>query len=103
MRVRPLTNQEKSKDSWKTLDVTNQQLITLKDPRDITVTNDPLVRSRESQFAFDVALDTGATTRDLYDSAMSGIVDTVLKGEHATVFAYGATGSGKTCELQLGD
>jgi kinesin family member 18/19 len=70
-------------------------------PEDVS---DPLRgnRMREKRYAFDFALDAGTTQRQLYDLTTKGLVDGVLEGFNATVFAYGATGAGKTYTM-IGD
>ena len=51
---------------------------------------------RERQYVFDRAFDGDADNREVYRHMVHGIVPGVLRGFNATVFAYGATGSGKT-------
>jgi hypothetical protein len=46
-------------------------------------------------FTFDRVFGAGATQAEVY-SAVDPLVQSVLSGYNATVFAYGATGSGKT-------
>lgn len=47
-------------------------------------------------FCFDRIFDENATQSDVYDATTRGLLDSVLDGYNATVFAYGATGCGKT-------
>lgn len=53
-------------------------------------------RSKDQTFGFDRVFDDNATQGDIYDSTTRGLLDSVLDGYNATVFAYGATGCGKT-------
>eukprot|EP00741_Cyanophora_paradoxa_P008271 tig00001284_g8001.t1 len=53
-------------------------------------------RSKEIQYAFDRVFGEDTTQREVYEGTAKGLVDYVLDGYNATVFAYGATGSGKT-------
>ena len=51
---------------------------------------------RDTRFAFDRVFDENATQGDVYEATTRGIVDRVLDGINCSVFAYGATGAGKT-------
>ena len=53
-------------------------------------------RSKEKRYAFDFAFDKDATSSDVYKHTCADLVTGVLQGMNGTVFAYGATGSGKT-------
>ena len=53
-------------------------------------------RGRVRQYAFDVVLAPGASQAQTYASTAAPLVHAVLAGQNASVFAYGATGSGKT-------
>lgn len=53
-------------------------------------------RGKNSPFGFDHVYDMRATQEEVYRGATEGLVRSVLEGFNASVFAYGATGSGKT-------
>lgn len=53
-------------------------------------------RSREYRFVFDRLFDVEASQADVYSSTTRPLLDCILDGFNATVFAYGATGCGKT-------
>ena len=53
-------------------------------------------RNNERQYLFDVAFGADSTQEEVYLKTTKPLVDSVLQGYNATVFAYGATGSGKT-------
>ncbi|KAL1452578.1 hypothetical protein WDU94_006796 [Cyamophila willieti] len=53
-------------------------------------------RSSEKQFSYDIVLGEDATQDDVYQATTKNLVRDVLLGYNGTVFAYGATGSGKT-------
>nr|XP_022906683.1 kinesin-like protein KIF19 isoform X2 [Onthophagus taurus] len=59
-------------------------------------------RSSDKQYLFDVVFGEEATQEEVYDVTTSGLVKDVLNGFNATVFAYGATGAGKT-HTMVGD
>ncbi|QLL33037.1 hypothetical protein HG536_0D05580 [Torulaspora globosa] len=50
----------------------------------------------ELKFVFDKLYDEDATQMDVYSGTTSALLDSVLDGFNGTVFAYGATGCGKT-------
>lgn len=47
-------------------------------------------------FAFDRVFDDNTTQAEVYEGTTRSLLDSVLDGYNATVFAYGATGCGKT-------
>lgn len=53
-------------------------------------------RVKDQVFAFDRVFDENATQADIYEGTTKNLLDSVLDGYNATVFAYGATGCGKT-------
>jgi kinesin family protein 18/19 len=53
-------------------------------------------RIREHRFVFDQLFDEGVTQQDVFSATTYPLLDSVLDGFNATVFAYGATGCGKT-------
>ena len=62
------------------------------------IPQDPLRkrRSNERQYVFDATFGADSTQQEVYEKTTKNLVKSVLEGFHATVFAYGATGSGKT-------
>lgn len=53
-------------------------------------------RVKDQTFAFDRVFDQNASQGEVYESTTRSLLDNVLDGYNATVFAYGATGCGKT-------
>lgn len=53
-------------------------------------------RVKDQTFAFDRVFDDNATQADVFEATTKSLLDSVLQGYNATVFAYGATGCGKT-------
>lgn len=51
---------------------------------------------KEHKFVFDRLFDENSTQEDVYNGTTKSLIDCVLEGYNATVFAYGATGCGKT-------
>lgn len=54
------------------------------------------LRMREYRFVFDELFDGGALQQEVFERTAAPLLDGVLDGYNATVFAYGATGCGKT-------
>ncbi|GME86776.1 unnamed protein product [Ambrosiozyma monospora] len=53
-------------------------------------------RIREHKFIFDKLFDQEATQEAVYNATSKPMIDSVMEGFNSTVFAYGATGCGKT-------
>ena len=53
-------------------------------------------RSKEKQYAFDYAFEKDTNQIEVFQKTTKFLCDGVLNGFNATVFAYGATGAGKT-------
>ncbi|NXY47531.1 KIF19 protein, partial [Ceuthmochares aereus] len=53
-------------------------------------------RSREKTFVFDMVFDHRATQEEVYMSTTKSLIEGVISGYNATIFAYGPTGAGKT-------
>ncbi|KAH8596661.1 kinesin motor domain-containing protein [Bisporella sp. PMI_857] len=53
-------------------------------------------RVKDQTFGFDRVFDENTTQGDVYEATTRSLLDSVLDGYNATVFAYGATGCGKT-------
>lgn len=53
-------------------------------------------RVKDQTFGFDRVFDENASQAEVYETTTRPLLDSVLDGYNATVFAYGATGCGKT-------
>ena len=53
-------------------------------------------RVKDQAFMFDRVFDENTTQSDVYEATTRNLLGSVLDGYNATVFAYGATGCGKT-------
>lgn len=53
-------------------------------------------KTKDQTYGFDKVFDENATQADVYESTTKTLLDSVMDGFNATVFAYGATGCGKT-------
>mmetsp|Transcript_22358 Transcript_22358/g.44880 ORF Transcript_22358/g.44880 Transcript_22358/m.44880 type:complete len:305 (+) Transcript_22358:79-993(+) len=94
VRPRPLTTQELAKGSWACVEV-RQNRVSLQDPRDL-VSKDPLHRTRATHFELDAVFPPEADQGRVFEATSSRIIRSIINGKNGTIFAYGATGSGKT-------
>ncbi|XP_051558803.1 kinesin-like protein KIF19 isoform X2 [Myxocyprinus asiaticus] len=96
LRIRPLNDAEKEEGATIVAHKFDHQMVVLmdpcEDPDDVLRAN----RSREKTYMFDVAFDYTATQEDVYVATTKNLIDGVIAGYNATVFAYGPTGAGKT-------
>ncbi|KAI4501401.1 hypothetical protein M0802_003278 [Mischocyttarus mexicanus] len=88
VRIRPLTPGE---TGARTIHAINDKMVMLEE-----VVGDKSKRSFPRQYLFDVVFGEDATQEAVYESTAKNLVQDVLNGYNATVFAYGATGAGKT-------
>ena len=114
-RIRPLTKAERAGGGRSVTRIVDDQCVVVLDPNDDShfvaeVDGDGNVQQRrkqndgpaqgvraiEKRFMFDRAFDGTSNNQQVYEATVAPLVHGVLRGLNATVFAYGATGSGKT-------
>lgn len=108
VRVRPLNAMESSGNHRNVVRPMDERVVVF-DPLDDFDTNSfipnkrPRRRSnildrrvKDLRFIFDRVFDEHATNQDIFEHTTKTIIDGVLNGYNCTVFAYGATGAGKT-------
>ena len=94
VRVRPLNEKEELISSEETINVENKNTIILKDPNGYINPNN--IRAKEQFLNFDYAFDKYETQENIFNNTTKFLINGVVNGYNATVFAYGATGAGKT-------
>ncbi|XP_028909060.1 kinesin-like protein KIF19 [Ornithorhynchus anatinus] len=96
LRIRPINDVELDEGATIIAHKVGDQMVVLmdpgEDPDDILRAN----RSREKTFIFDMVFDHQASQEEVYSSTTQHLVEGVISGYNATVFAYGPTGAGKT-------
>ncbi|XP_062605010.1 kinesin-like protein KIF19 [Saccostrea cucullata] len=96
LRIRPLNEDEILQGATQIAYKVQKKMVVLmdpmEDPEDVLRAN----RSREKQFVFDYTFDGGASQGEVYRTTSQFLIPSVISGYNATVFAYGATGAGKT-------
>jgi kinesin family protein 18/19 len=100
VRLRPLWKSEKDNNELPIVKIMDEKLVILRDPQDFDddQTKNELRknRSREKRYAFDFAFDDQTETTRVFRETACGLCSAVMDGFNSTVFAYGATGAGKT-------
>jgi len=103
VRCRPLSSLERQLSSFETIRIMENKMLILMDPIEY---NGPTTvfknRTREQTYAFDFAFDKFASQKFVFQNSTKFLIEGVASGYNATVFAYGATGAGKTYTM-LGD
>ena len=94
VRCRPLSLKEREISLYETLQIMERKIIILKDPNGISNPNN--IRTKEQTLAFDYAFDQFEGQEDIFYCTTKFLIGGVTNGFNATVFAYGATGAGKT-------
>ncbi|KAM9292166.1 LOW QUALITY PROTEIN: kinesin-like protein KIF19 [Morus bassanus] len=92
LRICPINKAELEEGAAPIAHRVGEQRVVLMDPSDILRAN----RSREKTFVFDMGFDRRATQEELYVSVTKSLIEGVISGYNATIFAYGPTGTGKT-------
>ncbi|XP_053283350.1 kinesin-like protein KIF18A [Pleuronectes platessa] len=105
IRVRPINDREKGENCRNVVQVVDNHMLVF-DPKeqDISCFGTQRLRNRnvnkrankDLKFVFDHVFDENSTQDDIFQSTTKGILDGVMNGFNCTVFAYGATGAGKT-------
>eukprot|EP00743_Colponemidia_sp_Colp-15_P005744 GILK01006174.1.p1 GENE.GILK01006174.1~~GILK01006174.1.p1 ORF type:complete len:1244 (-),score=306.03 GILK01006174.1:383-4114(-) len=98
VRCRPMSLKERVANHREIVKILDGKVVVLLDPVTESGTEDVLRinRSREKQYAFDYAFDATTRQEEVYLHTTKFLMDGIINGYNATVFAYGATGAGKT-------
>lgn len=90
-------NQNLNKGLFSIIKITDDKFITVQDP--MYMLNDGEANSggvKEKQYAFDHVFGEEVDQSEVFQKTTQPLVEAVTDGYNATVFAYGATGAGKT-------
>ncbi|RLU18920.1 hypothetical protein DMN91_009278 [Ooceraea biroi] len=88
VRIRPLAPNE---SGTRSLHAINDKMVVLEDQD-----GDKQKRAVSRQYLYDIVFGEDSTQEAVYEGTTKKLAQDVLSGYNATVFAYGATGSGKT-------
>ena len=101
LRLRPLLPREIVDGEFNLVKILDEKVVILQDPKDFSEENgrNEMLRknrTREKQYAFDYAFDQDVDAVKVFNLTTQFLIEGVLNGFNSTVFAYGATGAGKT-------
>jgi kinesin family protein 18/19 len=97
VRCRPLSQLELQISNYETIKIMEKKIVVLMDPIEYNGPNSIFKnRSREQTYAFDFAFDKYTTQKTVFENSTKFLLEGVVNGFNSTVFAYGATGAGKT-------
>lgn len=95
VRIRPLSVAELNSGIQSCCSATSNSSLIINKPGD----SGAYLKSQASsafEFAFDAVFDENASQMEVYNKSAKPYVAKVIQGENVTIFAYGATGAGKT-------
>ncbi|NXT87530.1 KI18B protein, partial [Anhinga rufa] len=102
VRVRPPAPCERERVTHAILHVVDQHVLVF-DPEEaggppgsVLPTRGPKHQGKDLKFIFDRVFGEGATQEEVFQYTTCDMLDSVLNGYNCSVFAYGATGAGKT-------
>ncbi|KAK3576194.1 hypothetical protein CHS0354_016017 [Potamilus streckersoni] len=104
VRIRP-ENAQEVEGNFKTVVQIMNEYVLVFDPKEQAIPNYALRKrprdlrkraSKDMKFAFDYIFGPGSRNHELYEQTTKTILDGFLNGYNCSVFAYGATGAGKT-------
>jgi len=97
VRVRPINDAEVEYGCTDIVHVINvENMVVLMDPSDDPDDILRANRSREKQYVFDLSFGPASSQKEVYEQTTKDLIESVIDGYNATVFAYGPTGAGKT-------
>ena len=94
IRVRPLNQTELEITSLEGIKIINANSLIVSSDQNMANKKTNLIK--EHQFFFDYVFSPSATQEEVYQNTAQKLLPGIIEGFNATVFAYGATGSGKT-------
>lgn len=106
VRVRPHNERELQDNSRKIIEVVDDRMLIFDPKEDATPFffhnvaqkgRDMLKKqNKQLQFIFDQVFDSISTNIDVFEGSTKSLINSLLDGYNCSVFAYGATGAGKT-------
>ena len=99
VRLRPMLMKEVEQGQFNLIKMLDDKVVILQDPQDLSEQYTSELRkkrTRQKQYAFDYAFDQDAQQEKVFNLTTRFLIEGILNGYNSTVFAYGATGAGKT-------
>jgi hypothetical protein len=102
VRCRPLNQKEASISNTETIGIVEDRVIMLREPpSDSDGRENSRGLKREKNFTFDHYFDQKVSNLQIHERCTRNLIPGVTSGYNGTVFAYGATGAGKTYTYDL--
>lgn len=106
VRVRPLNDRELGENTRIVVDVVDDSMLVF-DPKEeirpffyqgVQQPNNNFLKraNKELKFVFDNVCGQSATNKDVFETTIKDMLAGLMEGYNCSVFAYGATGAGKT-------
>lgn len=99
LRIRPILPNEAAKGATCVAHKIDDKTVLLVDPQgaeNAEKTHSSSKKVASHRYSFEWVFDERSTQEELYSKVGKPLVENVLRGYNGTVFAYGATGTGKT-------
>ena len=109
VRVRPLNKKEIQDSSYKTISIISKDTLIISIPTEYSFNEERKNKSKKEKenkinvtkekqeiFKYDFVFDENINQSQIYKYTSSNLIKQVIDGYNATIFAYGATGTGKT-------
>jgi kinesin family protein 18/19 len=97
VRCRPLNQKESSISDTETIGIVEDRVVVLREPpTDTDGRENSRGPKREKNFTFDHFFDQKVSNLAIHERCTKNLIAGVIGGYNGTVFAYGATGAGKT-------
>ena len=107
VRVRPLNKKEIEDADYKTINIIDKDTLIISIPTDYSINKKGknkskkenkinIIKEKEETFKYDFVFGEDVKQKQIYKYTSSNLIKQVLEGYNATIFAYGATGTGKT-------
>ena len=93
VRIRPLSAKESEFSKTECLTIQNQNTLSIEN---LDVKQIKAKTVKEQQYTYDLVFNKNSSQAEVYENTTKILLNSILNGFNATVFAYGATGSGKT-------
>ena len=102
IRVRPLNSSEKEDSDYKTIKIITENKLIISIPTEYSfekksqINHIQVIKEKQSIYEYDFILDEDSSQSKVYQYTSYELLYQIIEGYNATIFAYGATGTGKT-------
>ena len=110
VRVRPLNKKEKKESSYKTIKIIDKNVLMISIPTEYFINEKGeknnkkkekdniinVIKEKQATYKYDFVFDEDINQPQVYKYTSSNLIKSLIEGYNATIFAYGATGTGKT-------